>query len=119
MIVAHLLGGLGNQLFQYSLGRALAEKNATRLKLDISAIADNRFRPYALQPFCIQADVLTDDEAKRLGINKGRNSFLERARAFMRRCHIKTVVESSFDFDPTVLNLHAPCYLKGYWQSPK
>jgi len=30
------MGGLGNQLFQYATGRALALKHQTELKLDLS-----------------------------------------------------------------------------------
>ena len=36
MIVTHLLGGLGNQMFQYAAGLALAEHRRTILKLDPS-----------------------------------------------------------------------------------
>ena len=28
-IIANIIGGLGNQMFQYAAGRALAEKNNT------------------------------------------------------------------------------------------
>ena len=36
MIIIKLIGGLGNQLFQYSLGRSLSIKNNDTFKLDLS-----------------------------------------------------------------------------------
>lgn len=36
MVVVTLAGGLGNQLFQYTMGKQLAVKNKTTLKLYIS-----------------------------------------------------------------------------------
>ena len=35
MIYSRIRGGLGNQLFQYSIARSLADKLATNLGLDI------------------------------------------------------------------------------------
>ena len=37
MIVMYLKGGLGNQMFQYAVGRHLAHIHNTELKMDISA----------------------------------------------------------------------------------
>ena len=34
MIIVKIQGGLGNQMFQYALGRALAEKHSQELYLD-------------------------------------------------------------------------------------
>ena len=38
MIVVQLSGGLGNQMFQYATGRALAARHGTQLVLDSSWI---------------------------------------------------------------------------------
>jgi hypothetical protein len=118
VIVSQLLGGLGNQLFQYSLGRCLAEKTGTRLKLDTSAFSDYRLRPYALHHFRTQADVLTASELRQLGIAEPAKGILGVWRQ-LRGSSIPVVSEPSFEFDPTILDIRGPCYLKGYWQSPK
>ncbi len=36
MILAKIIGGLGNQLFQYAFAYALQKQNVTALKLDAS-----------------------------------------------------------------------------------
>ena len=44
MIVTELNGGLGNQMFQYAIGRNLAIKNQTELRLDISTFDEYKLR---------------------------------------------------------------------------
>jgi hypothetical protein len=48
VITVSLIGGLGNQMFQYAAGKALAERHRVPLALDISG-----FRNYALRPFLL------------------------------------------------------------------
>jgi hypothetical protein len=48
VITLSLIGGLGNQMFQYAAGKALAERHGVPLALDISG-----FRNYALRPFLL------------------------------------------------------------------
>ena len=45
MIVSRLWGGLGNQMFQYAAGRALALRSGVPLKLDIYDLVDRSPRP--------------------------------------------------------------------------
>ncbi len=41
MIIVRLMGGLGNQMFQYAAGRALACRHQTILKLDTAFLSKN------------------------------------------------------------------------------
>src|SRR3989338_4543740 len=43
MIISHIIGGLGNQMFQYAAGRALSLERGQLLRLDVSG-----FTGYAL-----------------------------------------------------------------------
>ena len=120
MVITQLLGGLGNQLFQYSLGRCLAQKNRTSLKLDTSAFVDYPSRAYALEHFAVQADVLTNEQLREMGIvGPGKNRFDRVFTRIFGKPRIPVVKERAFEFDPEVLTTRAPCYLKGYWQSQK
>ncbi len=51
MIVVKLIGGLGNQLFQYAAGRALALKHQTELKLDLSFLNTDPKNEYTKRGF--------------------------------------------------------------------
>ena len=73
MIVMRLKGGLGNQLFQYALGRQLSIIKNTPLHLDTSSYKTDTLREYRLDSFQIAAnhsDTLpffaTDGRAKHL-----------------------------------------------------
>ena len=65
MIIVKLKGGLGNQLFQYAVGRALSLRNHCSLSLDISALRgtnkEETYRNYALDKFNIHAEIYKND----------------------------------------------------------
>lgn len=115
MIIARLQGGVGNQLFQYSLGRHLAFKREMLLKLDTEALKNSKSWPYRLDHFAIAASIATATEIGALKDGLGAkiwNALMSRS----RRTYIK---ETSFRFDPLFLEAGSDVYLDGYWQSEK
>lgn len=115
MIIVKLIGGLGNQLFQYSLGRSLSIKNNDILKLDLSDFEGNENRHYSLRHFNIIENFATEkdiNDAKKSGIWK----LADKLKPRYRRAVIKY---KGYDFDPNVLKLSGNFYLDGYWQSEK
>ncbi len=70
MIITWLSGGLGNQMFQYAAGLALAEHHRTVLKLDVSWFrADPAYEAhnrYALSCLNITEQFATQDEIDRI-----------------------------------------------------
>jgi hypothetical protein len=121
MIVTRLIGGLGNQMFQYAAGRRLALKLGAELKLDISGFRQYKNRQYELNIFNILENIASNEEIqsykrKRLTIlNKVGQKIL--GKAFNRfQIHYQ---EKNFHFDGAVLNLSHDTYLEGYWQSEK
>lgn len=70
MIITWLTGGLGNQMFQYAAGLALAEHRRTVLKLDVSWFReDPEYEPhnrYALSCFNITEQFAVREEIERL-----------------------------------------------------
>jgi len=53
MVITKLMGGLGNQMFQYAVGRCLADMNSCMLKMDVSFYKSNERRKYELGVFNI------------------------------------------------------------------
>jgi len=97
MIVVQLIGGLGNQMFQYAAARQLAEIHQTSLKIDISEFKEYKTHKYALMHFNIIEDFISKDEL----------------------FGIEDIKERFFHFDSDFKKLPDNVRLKGYWQSEK
>ena len=73
MIITRLLGGLGNQMFQYAAGLALAHARRTVLKLDVSWFREyaefESHNRYGLDCFNVSEVLATREEIDRV---KGR-----------------------------------------------
>jgi hypothetical protein len=67
VIIVKVTGGLGNQLFQYALGRALSSRLSCELVLDTSFYPQQTLRKYELNKFQIQARLATKSEINRAG----------------------------------------------------
>ena len=118
MIVVVVYGGLGNQLFQYAAGRALALKKGCELKLDISAFENySPHNGFELGLFNIDAQIANPDEISSLvGTQFRLSRLILRKLRLGKKTHI---IERSFEFDQNFFNIKPPVLLEGYWQSYK
>lgn len=135
MVIVQLLGGLGNQMFQYAFGRALSLRTDAPLLLDKTLLEDHRpgvhstNRNYALDIFRFQANFARRSDVRRyhpFGTGKpGKALFhlrkrLAGARMLPERLGTVDIVrEEGFRFDPAMLNFKPPLYASGLWQSWK
>lgn len=122
MIITKLIGGLGNQMFQYALGRHLAEKHHALLKLDISGFETYTLHKYALGTFNIQESFASPQEIKSLtrlkaGILKKIIRRIAGGPPLLAASHV--IEQRRFHFSPDILELPDNIYLEGSWQSEK
>ncbi|MXV17462.1 alpha-1,2-fucosyltransferase [Hufsiella ginkgonis] len=113
MIVVTLLGGLGNQMFQYAFGRHLAIKNKSRLVVDLSMLLarnpeiDYTFREFELDVFNVSFS----------NFNDVRNTFGYRLARKLKQ--VTYLNEDGKPFDPALLQIKGDAHLIGYWQTEK
>lgn len=116
MIIVKIKGGLGNQLFQYALGRYLAIKNNTVLKLDISDLNRYKVRSFELQNFNTSITLADNSDLpfqqRQYPLNK---RILKTIDILFPRLKIRN--EKRLSFNPAVLSYTDNTYLDGYWQS--
>lgn len=121
MIIVRIIGGLGNQMFQYAAGRRLAATHNTVLKLDISDFADYNLHSYGLSVFNIN-ELLATQEEIRLLKEPETDSLKKMFKKLLQhpsKLGISHIQEKQYNFDPQILALSNSIYLDGYWQSEK
>jgi len=122
MIIVKLIGGLGNQMFQYAVGRRLAYKYNTELKLDIQGFKDYKLRNYSLNNFNIVENFATAKDLSHVLLHSDGSAvkiFKHIIRNIPNVQSIEYVKEKKFSFQQSILSLPDNVYLEGYWQSEK
>lgn len=125
MVIVLLKGGLGNQLFQYAMGRRIAVDNNLPLKLDVEAGFKNDFykRSYGLKHFNILEDFATQKEVKRARRIQSRGiigkliRLANRFRPYYKRYVINE--RNYHEYDINILRQYTEVYFNGYWQTEK
>src|SRR3989344_3230732 len=130
MIIVRLSGGMGNQMFQYAIGRRLALKHNVPFKLDTTFLDHQIKMPHFLRPsfsfrnfdldvFNIQAEIAKPSEISfwNRPILKGQLMLV--IDAILRKLAFLPGWEKKFSFNKKVLDLGPNAYLQGFWQSEK
>lgn len=130
MIIVKLKGGLGNQMFQYALGRCLAEKNKDKLIFDATQLLDRTprnitFRDYGLDIFNIDNKFTFLSKVSRLipvpMMILGVSYLITKIKNLLgiQKYINENIDKNIIEFDERILNLNGNIYLDGYWQSEK
>lgn len=122
MIITRLIGGLGNQMFQYAVARHLAKIYNTSIKLDISGFQTYKLHKYSLAPFNIQEKFASADEVQSLTNpeqTKIGRMFHQMFHSHPKRASSHICEKKLFRFAPYILKLPDNVYLDGFWQNEK
>lgn len=124
-------GGLGNQLFQYALGRNLSILNNTKLRIDISFYYFQTDKVIDRRVLGLQHFNLLFDIKKPIIIMYPVSLFFYRLKSLLIRkyCRLrdrlfpdklgKYIIREDFNFDSRILQLKGNVALDGYWQNEK
>ena len=118
MIITNIVGGLGNQMFQYAIAKAIACKKGDAFKIDISCFSKQKLRKYELNNLNIIENIATSEEIELLA---GKETFLLKLK---RKIGLKQMRLYSYYkekeiavFDENIFRHKDSIYLDGYWQS--
>lgn len=123
MITVQINSGLGNQMFQYALGRVLSLKNNTTLGLDVEAFnqkfPDGAVRRYGLGVFSVAGEIIGREKIPLLYRSYG--FYVDKLTRFLfvRTLKVPGAEKKAYHFDERVLRYSDGSYLQGYWQSYK
>lgn len=113
MISTRIRGGLGNQLFQYCAGRALALRHGADVSLDVRDYDRANAFNVGLEHFGVQTVA-----AERLPV--GREDGIAKALLkVLKGGALRTYREASLGYDAAFDGLPDETHLKGYWQSER
>lgn len=120
MIITKLIGGIGNQMFQYAIARRHSHIHHTPLKLDITSYGSYKLRKFELDNFNISAKIATKKEIEKF-IKIPKNIFEKIVYNLIPSLQKNQFYyeEKYYHFDKVILNLPDDVYLSGYWQSEK
>lgn len=115
------MGGLGNQMFQYAIGREISNRNKVPLKLDLTFLNDKTFRPnftyrdLELNKFKFLLEYATNEEVEYF--NK-QNTYFNNLK-FRLGLKNNNLYLSENKYIYNFNNLGDNLYLDGFWQSEK
>jgi hypothetical protein len=124
MIIVKLIGGLGNQMFQYATGRYLAHLHNTGLKLDTSFLntdtkGAHTKREFELDVFNLKPVFATEQEITPF-IKKSANKVLRTIGRKLPFVFDRVyIAESGNAYHKEFMSYPKETYLDGFWQSEK
>lgn len=122
MIIVKIKGGLGNQMFQYAIGKSFSYYNQCELKLDLREFKKYKLHKYNLDCFNIDADFASSDDFKKVNMTLLNNSLFSKIYFKLKRNKSNHQYQAEVkgmegSFCPEIFNLKGDVYLDGYWQN--
>jgi len=121
MNIVHIIGGLGNQMFQYAFAYAYGQNKQCEVKLDITDFDSYQLRKYELNVFSPSLSIATEAEINSMECKQTKlwQRVYKKLRQILKKIDTNCYIEPHFYYDKTVYALSGDIYFKGYWQSEK
>ncbi len=117
MVGVNIFGGLGNQMFQYAIGRSISLENNTDLNLNTRELYFDQFREFSLDVFDIPKIILERKQSISFSLI---DNLIFKLSKFLYERKIsltgKIFERTEFKFSSELMNIQQGS-LYGYWQS--
>jgi hypothetical protein len=122
MIITKLIGGLGNQMFQYATAKALALRHHVDMKVDVSFInldSEGVYtqRKYELSIFNTPIQIATANEKEQFFVDNSNKITRKLKELFPVLTKNFYAIEKGIKYNKEFLNYPKNTYLDGFWQS--
>ena len=121
MVIVKLIGGLGNQMFQYAASRSISLSHDVPLKLDLSwfeNVGNDTKREYELKHLAIKEEFASGEEIKKIAKSWGpQNIFRRFENRFLPLRRRSYITQRGTGFDPEMRRLKDNIYLDGFWSN--
>ena len=117
MIICRFHGGLGNQIFQYAAGRALALRHQTSLIADARLFRTYRTHDYVIDRYQVEMTDSTVADLQGLRLPpESQNRVTRAVWALQNRGRLNYFLEQGLQYHPEFETLGDNVYLRGYFQ---
>lgn len=124
MVITKLMGGNGNQMFQYAAGFSIANRLNLKLLVDVNYLQDKNKRyfkfedrDYTLYMYNISGEIASDNKISQFIVpRKGNKYFYHLERRVLSEKNV--IREESLSTLASFGEIVSDCYLEGYWQNP-